>query len=275
MMLDKAEEHLRSAEFLWRRGQYRDAVSRAYYASFSAMCALVGEPPRGRWDHPGLRGVFVQQLSVRGVRADRSASCVMSHALWALLWRKPSAIWRCAPRGRVGARATGPWATTEALEARALAHGADVMRPTPRPWPDAQTQARRALHGRRQPLRGLRTAEQNRLAGTSGRLHTASEAPIPGLNARLAMRANTLETRLRASPRWRDNADIWQRAPGIGPGWARTLGRARPALGTRTRQQSAALVGVAPGDPAGSADVLGRPRAHAHGALHGHPRGHA
>ena len=68
-MLDKAEEHLRSAEFLWRQGQYRDAVSRAYYASFSAMYALVGEPPRGRWEHPGLRGVLVQQLSVRGVPA--------------------------------------------------------------------------------------------------------------------------------------------------------------------------------------------------------------
>ena len=68
-MLDKAEEHLRSAELLWQHGQYRDAVSRAYYESFSAMCALVGEPPRGRWEHPGLRGVFVQQLSGRGVPA--------------------------------------------------------------------------------------------------------------------------------------------------------------------------------------------------------------
>jgi uncharacterized protein (UPF0332 family) len=66
-MLSKAEEHLRSAESLWRHGQYRDAVSRAYYASFSAMGAFVGEPPRGRWEHPGLRGVFVQQLRVRGV----------------------------------------------------------------------------------------------------------------------------------------------------------------------------------------------------------------
>ncbi len=43
------------------------------------------------------------------------------------------------------ARATGPLAKTEALEARALAHCADVMRPTPRPLPDAQTQELRAL----------------------------------------------------------------------------------------------------------------------------------
>src|SRR5262245_4124461 len=68
-MLGKAEAHLRSAELLWRYGQYRDAVSRAYYASFSAMYAFVGEPLRGRWEYPGLRGVCVPQLSVRGVPA--------------------------------------------------------------------------------------------------------------------------------------------------------------------------------------------------------------
>ena len=51
-------------------------------------------------------------------------------------------------------------AKTEALEARALAHFADVIRPTPRPLPDAQTQELRALLGRRQQLIGMRTAEQ-------------------------------------------------------------------------------------------------------------------
>src|SRR6266581_1818568 len=70
------------------------------------------------------------------------------------------------------ARATGQLAKTDALDARALAHFADVIRPTPRPLPDAQTQELRALLGRRQQLIVMRTAEQNRLAGTSGRLQT-------------------------------------------------------------------------------------------------------
>ena len=56
------------------------------------------------------------------------------------------------------ARATGQRAKTEALDARALAHCADVIRPTPRPLPDAQTQELRALLGRRQPLIVMRTA---------------------------------------------------------------------------------------------------------------------
>ena len=57
---------------------------------------------------------------------------------------------------------------------------------------------------------------------------------------------NDLETVLRGSPLWRENDDVLQSAPGIGPVCARTLLLELPALGTRTRQQIAALVGVAP-----------------------------
>src|SRR5438128_8864181 len=103
------------------------------------------------------------------------------------------------------ARATGQLAKTDALDARALAHCADVIRPTPRPLPDAQTQELRALLGRRPPLIGMRTAEQNRLAGTSGRLTQDIEAHIAWLNAGIATLDDDRETLLRASPRWRDN----------------------------------------------------------------------
>src|SRR5437867_5580323 len=71
------------------------------------------------------------------------------------------------------ARATGQLAKTDALDARALAHFADVIRPTPRLLPDAQTQELRALLGRRQHLIVMRTAEQNRCAGTNRRLAQA------------------------------------------------------------------------------------------------------
>src|SRR5438034_1518708 len=84
------------------------------------------------------------------------------------------------------ARATGQLAQTDALDARALAHCADVIRPTPRPLPDAQTQALRALVGRRQHLIGMRTAEQHRLVGTSARLTKAIGAHITWLNAAIA-----------------------------------------------------------------------------------------
>jgi transposase len=144
------------------------------------------------------------------------------------------------------ARATGQLAKTDALDARALAHFADVIRPTPRPLPDAQTQELRALLGRRQPLIVMRTAEQNRLAGTSGRLQTDIEAHITWLNERLATLDDDIETLLRASPLWRENDDLLQSAPGIGPVCARTLLLELPELGTLNRRQIAALVGVAP-----------------------------
>jgi len=144
------------------------------------------------------------------------------------------------------ARATGQLAKTDALDARALAHFADVIRPTPRPLPDTPTQALRALLGRRQQLIGMRTAEQNRLAGPNAYLAKDIEAHITGLNERLATLDNDLETLLRASPVWRENDDLLQSAPGIGPVCAQTLLLELPELGTLTRQQIAALVGVAP-----------------------------
>jgi transposase len=144
------------------------------------------------------------------------------------------------------ARATGQLAKTDALDARARAHFADVIRPTPRPLPDAQTQELRALLGRRQQLIVMRTAEQHRLAGTSERLTKDIAAHMTWLNAGIAALDDDIETMLRASPLWRDNDDLLQSTPGIGPVCARTLVLALPELGTLTRQQIAALVGVAP-----------------------------
>src|SRR4029450_4592858 len=123
------------------------------------------------------------------------------------------------------ARATGQLAKTDALDARALAHFADVIRPTPRPLPDAQTQELRALLGRRQQLIGRRTAEQNRPAGAgrAARLQKEIAAHMTGLNAGIATLDDDLETLLRASPLWRENDDLLQSVPGIGPVCARTF----------------------------------------------------
>jgi transposase len=144
------------------------------------------------------------------------------------------------------ARATGQVATTEAVAARALAHCADVRCPPPRPLPAAPTQERRALRGRRQPRLVMRTAEQHRLAGTNARLTQESTAPMPWLTADIAPLADDLEALRRARPRWRDNDAGLPRAKGLGPVWAHTGRLARPEWGTRTRQHSAALGGVAP-----------------------------
>jgi transposase len=75
------------------------------------------------------------------------------------------------------AKATGQLAKTDTLDARALAHFADAVRPAPRPLPDAQMEELRALLARRRQLMVMRTAEQNRLGGA------ASRRVLPGSSA--------------------------------------------------------------------------------------------
>jgi transposase len=131
-------------------------------------------------------------------------------------------------QARDGAQATGQLATTEAREARALAHYAEAIRPAPRPVPDAPPAAQRALLARRRPRIARRTAEPHRLGSASRRRHADSAAPLPWLTARLVPLDDALDTALRASPVWREREDRLRRVPGSGPGWARTRGRALP-----------------------------------------------
>jgi transposase len=144
------------------------------------------------------------------------------------------------------AEATGQLATTAALDARALAPCAEAVRPTPRPLPDAHADARRALLARRRPRVARRTAEQNRLGKAPPPLQTDSQAPITGLNTRLAALDDDLDPTRRASPVWREREESLRSVPGIGPVCTRTLRLDLPAWGTLSRQQLAALVGVAP-----------------------------
>jgi transposase len=144
------------------------------------------------------------------------------------------------------AKATGQLAKTDALDARALAHFAEAVRPTPRPLPDAQTEALRALMTRRRQLIAMRTAELNRLASAPPPVQGDLQAHITWLDQRLTTLDDTLDTTLRASPVWREQETLYRSVPGIGPVSARTLLLDLPELGTLSRQRIAALAGVAP-----------------------------
>jgi transposase len=144
------------------------------------------------------------------------------------------------------AQATGPLAKTDALEARALAHVAEAVRPTPRPLPDAQADELRALLARRRQLVVMRTAEQNRLGQAPPRLQADIQAHITWLNTRLTALDDDLDTTLRTSPVWREREALLRSVPGLGPVCTRTLLLDLPELGTLSRQRLAALVGVAP-----------------------------
>jgi transposase len=144
------------------------------------------------------------------------------------------------------AKATGQLAKTDALDARAVAHFAEAVRPALRPLPDAQTEELRALLARRRQLIAMRTAEQNRLEHASSRLRADIVAHIAWLDQHVASLDDDLDTTLQASPVWRERETLYRSVPGVGPVCARTLVLDLPELGALSRQRIAALVGVAP-----------------------------
>ncbi|MDE2323012.1 MAG: IS110 family transposase [candidate division NC10 bacterium] len=144
------------------------------------------------------------------------------------------------------AKATGKLAKTDTLDASILAQFAEAVRPVARALPDAATQALSALLLRRRQLIEMLTAEKNRLGIAPTPVRKGIRAHITWLEGRLADLDEELAHTIRESPVWREKDDLLQSAPGVGPVLARTLVANLPELGTLTRQQIAALVGVAP-----------------------------
>ena len=80
------------------------------------------------------------------------------------------------------AKATGPLAKTDALDAQTRAHFAEGLRPEPRPLPDAETQMLAALLTRRRQLVEMLTAEKNRLASARQTIRKSLRAHLAWLD---------------------------------------------------------------------------------------------
>jgi transposase len=148
------------------------------------------------------------------------------------------------------AKATGHLAKTDTLDAAVLAHFAEAVRPTPRPLPDAATQALAALVERRRQLVAMRTAERQRLQQARFvAVRTRIQTHLDWLATEVAEVAevdNDLRQQVEASPLWRAQEDLLTSVPGIGPTTACVLLAALPELGHLAAKPLAALVGVAP-----------------------------
>lgn len=144
------------------------------------------------------------------------------------------------------AKATGQLAKTDPLAARVLARFADVVRPALRPIPAAANEALAALVSRRRQLIEMLTAEKNRAQQALPPLHARIQAHIRWLTTELARVDEDLDAAIEQSPPWRTQEDLLTSAPGVGPGLSRTLRADLPELGTLTRKQISALVGIAP-----------------------------
>jgi transposase len=144
------------------------------------------------------------------------------------------------------ARALGRLAKTDALDAQVLALFAARVRPEPRPLPDEAHQALAALVTRRRQLVDMLTAERFRLSLAKGPIRRDVQAHIHWLEQRVKHTNQDLRAALKTSPLWHAATRLLQSVPGIGPTTAAVLIADLPELGRLTRQQLAALVGVAP-----------------------------
>jgi transposase len=149
-------------------------------------------------------------------------------------------------RVRDFAKATGALAKTDKIDARVLAHFAQGVQPTPRAVPDEQQRAFADLLARRRQLIEMVTAEKNRLKISPRALRPRIQAHIDWLQRDLDEIENDLVNRIHQSPVWREQDEILQSTPGVGPVLSFTLLAELPELGTLNRKQIAALVGVAP-----------------------------
>jgi len=144
------------------------------------------------------------------------------------------------------ARATGKLAKTDRLDAQALAHFAEAVRPEPRPLPDVQTQTLQALLARRRQVVTMLTAEKNRLSSSLPPIRQRLEAHIAWLQKELDTLDDDLGQTMRQTPLWREHENLLRSVPGVGPVLTFTLLAELPELGSLDRRQIAALVGVAP-----------------------------
>lgn len=145
------------------------------------------------------------------------------------------------------AKATGRLAKTDAIDAQILARFGEALDPPQRPLPDAKQVELQQILARRRQLIGMLTAESNRSQQTSEpHVVHSIEAVVEVLREQLADIDGQLQKAIEQTPAWRAKDELLQSVPGVGEQTARTLLVDLPELGRCSRQQMAALVGVAP-----------------------------
>jgi len=149
-------------------------------------------------------------------------------------------------RTRDFARSLGLLAKTDRLDAQALAHFADAVRPELRDLPDQETQELSALLSRRRQLVDNLTAERNRLYSASSCIEASIKAHITWLQEAIAALEQEIDHRIQANAQWQAQIKQLSAVKGVGKITAFTLTADLPELGLLNRKQIAALVGVAP-----------------------------
>lgn len=144
------------------------------------------------------------------------------------------------------AQAAGQLAKTDRIDAEVLAHFGEAMHPDIRPFPDATLRELEARVSRRRQLVDMRAAEIKRRQTAGDAVHESIDATVEFLTRQIDDLDDDLKKQIRKTPAWREDDELFQSVPGVGPVLSSTLMALVPELGKLNRKQIAALIGVAP-----------------------------
>lgn len=149
-------------------------------------------------------------------------------------------------RVREFAKSQGILAKTDKIDARLIAHYGQVSQPAGTP-PQTQAEARlSACVERRRQLVIIVTTEKNRLSTCPESMRTDIQDHITFMEKSIQALEAEIHMLIQADDEKRARATQIDSMPGIGPVTATTIVANLPELGKLTRQEIAALVGVAP-----------------------------
>lgn len=148
---------------------------------------------------------------------------------------------------RAFAVALGKRAKTDPIDAAVIARFIAATRPEVRALPSEDTRLLSELVTRRRQVIAMMVAERARRTNARARAAIKSiDAVLRTLEKALNDIDAQIDDHVRGSPMAQDKVNLLQSVPGVGPATARTLVAQLPELGTLSRRQVAALVGVSP-----------------------------
>lgn len=170
-------------------------------------------------------------------------------AVGALLLEGLPAVVVNARQVRDFAKGTGQLAKTDRIDAAILAHFGEVVPTIVRPLESKEILEFRDLYDRRgQLVRMLATEKNHRHAAQQGsdKVLKNIDRHIVYLRAQIADLEDRMDRLVEACATFKAKDEILQSIVGVGPQVSRTLLVHLPELGHKTRQQIAALAGLAP-----------------------------
>ena len=143
-------------------------------------------------------------------------------------------------------KAAGRLAKTDKIDAGIIAHFGEAIKPVPKALSTIEEETLSETQHRRKQLVDMITMEKNRRAVTRGEVRKNIDKTIDFLEKQLKEMAASLSAQVSENEEWQTKLELLKSVQGVGQVIALTLISELPELGKVSREEIAALVGVAP-----------------------------